>query len=138
MTRRDRPAPEKWTLTGEDKPKICWQTYALAVAWAVVFAAIAWARSAFISAVARMIHGAAFVALPALTRLVLLIPGGAWVLLGMLGAGAIVAKSALMPPKRARLVDRIALGLLILIAMTAVLALAVPLVTLRHSLRQGP
>ena len=120
---------------GADRPKIRWQTYALAVVWAVVFIVIAWGSGAFRGIFQGIVHEG-YVSLPRLTTIFLRVPAEIWALLGILGAGAIVAKSALMPPKRARLVDRIALGLLVLVATTAVLV-AVPLVKLALSIRIG-
>lgn len=116
-------------MADEEKPKIRWQTVALAVFWVFVLVVIAWG-SGFVRETFEGCHSS--VMAPWLTRVFLRVRPTAWTVVGVLGAGAIVVKSGLIPRERARLIDRIALGLLILLVITAVLALVVPFDAMRE------
>ena len=69
-------------------------------------------------------------ALPLLTRLILAVPAVMWILVGALGAALIVGKSYALAPKAAGVIDRMALGGLMVMIAAAVLGLFFPLVRL--------
>ena len=109
----------------EEERKIRWWTVALAMFWLVSLTGMVHVTRSFDLLFAEM--GTEELPLPLLTRLVVGIPACLWILLGLLGAAGIVLKSKLVSPKRAGLIDRVALWSLGALIAAIVFALFIPI-----------
>lgn len=109
----------------EEERKIRWWTVALAMFWLVSLTGMVHVTRSFDLLLAEM--GTEKLPLPLLTRLVVGIPAFLWILLGLLGAAGIVLKSKLVSPKRAGLIDRVALWSLGALIAAIVFALFMPI-----------
>ena len=109
---------------GEEKPKIRWQTYAVAACWAVFLIAMARVVPPFRALYAEMDR-----ALPVETRVVVGMPVVGWIALGVLAAAALVWKSKLVSKRAAELIDLVAVVAWFLAGMGVVIALFLPFVS---------
>jgi len=108
---------------GADRPKIRWQTYAVAICWAALLVGTGVLLPHFIG-----LHHEIEMELPVTTRFVEAIPPPVWILLGLVVALGIVWKSRLLSRKASDLVDVTAAVAWLLAGMAIVIALFEPFI----------
>ena len=117
---------------GKEKPKIRWQTYAVAACWAVFGIVTAWVVPPFREMFDEMwdFSTGASVPLPFSARVVVGIPAAGWIALGVLVAAALIWKSKLVSQRTADVIDLVAVVAWFLAGMGVTIALFRPLIIL--------
>ena len=113
---------------GADRPKIRWQTYAVAACWEGLLIGAAIVLPLFRVMVEEMGKGTV---LPMPTRAILAIPWVAWIVLCILVPGTLIWKSKVLPRKVAHRVDLAAAVLCFIAGGFVVVALFLPLIQLQ-------
>ena len=118
---------------GTDRPKIRWQTYAVAACWAAFLIGMAWVVPPFREMFDEMwdFSTGASLPLPFSTRAVVGIPSVVWVALGFLIAPGLIWKSKVLSRKAAHRVALAAAGLCFIAGGFVVVALSLPLIQLQ-------
>lgn len=114
------------TAMGEEKPTIRWQTYAIAACWAVFGIVTAWVVPPFREMFHDMFWGAVDPPFPLMSRVVVGIPAVAYVMSGLLVAGALVWKLKALSGAVSNVIDVLALVLLLVLVGIAAHGLSAP------------